>query len=158
LNLIAVLAAAVAMYVVGFLFYGVIFQQVWAQQTLENHGIVAPGEGASFTGEALMAELLKIPNQLDFGPALGLGFVISIVTAIGIGMVLRLAKPASMAAALRTAFICWAGFAATTLAYNVVYSSESRVIFGIDLLHLFIGYLIAAAVYWLIDGKTIRGS
>jgi len=157
-NLVAVLAAAVAMYFVGFIFYGLLFQEVWSQQTLENHGLAAPGEGANLTGEALMAEMQRIPGAMEMGPAMGLGFVISLITALGLAMVLRLAKPQSLMSALRVGMIAWVGFAATTLAYNVVYSSDSRVIFGIDLAHLFLAYLAGAAVIFLVDGKTVRGA
>jgi hypothetical protein len=156
-NLVAVLAAAVAMYLVGFVFYGLLFQEIWSQQTLENHGLAAPGEGANLTGDALMAEMQRIPGAMEMGPAMGLGFIISLITALGLAMVLRLAKPQSLMAALRIALIAWVGFAATTLAYNVVYSSESRIIFGIDLAHLLLGYLAGAAVIFVLDGKVVRG-
>jgi hypothetical protein len=157
-NLVAVLAAAVAMYFVGFIFYGLLFQEVWSQQTLENHGLAPAGGAASLTGDALMAEMQRIPGAMEMGPAMGLGFVISLITALGLAMVLRLAKPQSLMSALRVGMIAWVGFAATTLAYNVVYSSESRIIFGIDLLHLFIAYLAGSAVIFLVDGKTMRSA
>lgn len=157
-NLVAVLAAAVVMYFVGFIFYGLLFQEVWSQQTLENHGLAAPGEAASLTGEALMAQLQRIPGAMEMGPAMGLGFLISLITALGLAMLLRLTKPQSIMSALRVAMIAWIGFAATTLAYNVVYSSESRIIFGIDLLHLLLGYLGGAAVIFMMDGKAVRGA
>ncbi len=157
-NLVAWLAAAIAMYFVGFIFYGLLFEEIWSQQTLENHGLVALGEGADLTGDALMAEMQRIPGAMDMGPAMGLGFVISLITALGLAMVLRLAKPSSLMSALRVGMIAWIGFAATTLAYNVVYSSESRIIFGIDLAHLLLAYLVGAAVIFLIDGKAVRGA
>lgn len=157
LNLVAVLAAAIAMYFVGFVIYGLVFQEVWSQQTLENHGILAPGEGANLTGQDLANAVMGIPGAMEMAPAMSLGFVISLAAAIGIAVMLRMTRPRSLAAALGTAAILWVGFAASTLAYNVVYSSESRIIFGIDLLHLFIGYLTGAAVIYIIDGKAIRG-
>jgi hypothetical protein len=158
LNLVAVLAAAIVIYFVGFLIYGLIFQQIWAQQTLENHGIVAVGAGAALTGEALQAELAKIPGAMDMPLAMSMGFLISLVTAIGMGLLLGLVKPPSLGAALGAGFVAWLGFAATTLAYNVVYSSESATIYGIDLMHLFIDYLAAAAVIFLIDGKRFKAA
>lgn len=155
INLVAVLAASVAIFMIGAVIYGGVFSEVWGQQTLENHGIVAPGEGANLKGDALMAELQKIPGALDMGTAMGLGFMIALVTACGIGAVLKFARPASLIAALRVALILWAGFAVPTLAYNVVYSSESRTIFGIDMLHLLLDYVAAAAVIFLLDGKAL---
>lgn len=158
LNVIAVLAAAIAMYFIGFVFYGLIFQEIWSQQTLENHGLVAVGEGATLTGEPLMAEMQRIPGAMEMAPAMSLGFVISLLTATGIAAVLKMAKPSGLGGALGTGLVLWAGFAATTLAYNVVYSSESRIIFGIDLAHLLLGYLAASAVIFLLDGKAMRAN
>jgi hypothetical protein len=109
-------------------------------------------------GGALTAELNKIPGALDPGRAYGLGLVISLVTALGICIAQRLMKPDGMGAALRNGFVLWFGFAATTLAYNVVYASNSRIILGIDMMHLFLDYLAASAVVFLIDGKALRGA
>ena len=155
-NLLAVFAGAVGLYMVGFLFYGVIFTEIWSQQTLENHGLVPPGQGGALTGQALADAMAQIPGAMDMGPALGAGFLISLMTALGIGLVLGMVRPASLGGALRVALVLWLGFAATTLAYNIVYSSESRIIFAIDLAHLFLGYMLAAALIFLIDGKAIR--
>ncbi len=157
-NIVAALAGAVGLYFVGFLFYGVIFQEIWAQQTLENHGVVPPGAGAGYTGQALTDALMRIPGALDMAPAMGLGFLNALITAFGVALVLRLVRPASLAAALRVTLVLWIGFAATTLAYNVIYSSESRIIFGIDLAHLLLGYMIAGTLIYTIDKKAIRVS
>lgn len=156
-NLLAALAGAVAMYFIGFLIYGLIFQEVWSQQTLVNHGLLAPADAGSLTGEALMQRMQDIPSSLSPTVAMSFGFVISLVTALGIAVMLSLTKPMSLGSALLHAAILWVGFAATTLAYNVVYSSESMTIFHIDLVHLLLGYLAAAAAIFLIDGKAIRG-
>jgi hypothetical protein len=158
LNIVAVLAGALAMWIVGALFYTVLFGQVWQQQTLENHGIVGAGQAAALAGDALMAELKKIPNQMPEGLAYGLGFLISLFVAVGLGLLMKMSKPSSTGSAVGIAILAWLAFAAPTLTYNVVYSSESRVIFGIDLLHLFTGYLVAAVVIFLIDGKALRGA
>ncbi len=157
LNLVAVLAGAVAMYFIGFLIYGLLFQEVWTQQNLVNHGLLAADEASTLTGDALLARSAEIPAHMDTGLAMGLGFVVSLVTACGMAAILNFLKPASMGAALGRAAVLWIGFAVTTLAYNVVYSSESPVLFGIDTMHLLLGYLAGAAVIYAIDGKAIRG-
>lgn len=133
-----------------------IFTEIWSQQTLENHGVVAPGQGAALTGQALTDAMAQIPGAMEMGPALGAGFLISFITSLGIAFVLGMVRPASLAGALRVALVLWVGFAATTLAYNIVYSSESRIIYAIDLGHLFLGYMLAATLIFLIDGKAIR--
>ena len=156
-NLVAVLAGAVVMYFIGFLIYGLLFQEVWTQQLLENHGVVGPGEGASLTGDALIEAAATIPQQMDMGLAMGLGFVISLVTSLGITLALGYMKPASMGTALARAGVLWIGFAVTTLAYNVVYYAESHISFGLDSIHMLLGYLAAAAVIYALDGKAMRG-
>jgi hypothetical protein len=158
LNLVAVLVAAVVFYFIGFLVYGLLLGDVWAQQILVNHGVVAADQASTLTGAALQEELAKIPGQMDMAPAMSLGFVISLVTAIGLALVLKMVKPASITGALGTAFVLWIGFAATTLSYNVVYSSESPIAFAIDLGHLLVAYLAAAAVLFLMDGKAMSGA
>lgn len=155
-NIIAVLAGAVALFFVGFVFYGLVFQQLWSQQLLENHGVVPPGGGTALTGPALMEALAKIPNAMPMGPSMGLGFLISLITALGLALMLKMTKAASLAAALRCALLLWLGFAASTLAYNVVYYSESRISYFIDLAHTLVAYLAASAVIFLIDGKAIK--
>lgn len=154
LNIVAVLAGAVAYYLVGMIIYGFTLTEVWGNEMLKNHGLAAQ-DAAPLAGEALMAELNKIPNAMSEGMAYGLGFLVALVTTIGIAFVLNKARPASLVGALGVALLLWLCFAATGLAYNVLYSSESRVIFGIDLMHLAIAFLLSAGVMYLIDGKAI---
>ena len=156
-NLVAWLAAAIAIYAIGMVIYGFTLTEVWGNEMLKNHGLAAP-DGPTLSGDALMAQLNKIPGALDAGMSYGLGFVIALVTALGICIAQRLMKPQSLGAALGNGFVLWFGFAATTLAYNVVYASNSRIILGIDMLHLFLDYLAASAVVFVIDGKALRGA
>ena len=155
LNVVAVLAGAVAYYLVGMVIYGFTLNQVWGEEMLRNHGILAPGAAAP-TGDALMAELGKIPNQMGMAESYGLGFLVCLTTTLGIAWVLKLAKPASIGAAIGVGLGLFVCFAVTGLAYNVIYSSESRTIFGIDLLYNALGFVLAAAAVFLLDGKAIR--
>lgn len=152
LNVVAVLAAAVAFYAVGMVVYGFTMSQVWGEEMLKNHGLLAPGQPAP-QGEALMAELMKIPGAMDAGMAYSLGFLISLGTVIGIAAVMNWRKPASLGAALVMGFVLWIFFGVTGLAYNVIYGSESTVIFGIDLMHSFVAYHLATLVLFLMDKR-----
>lgn len=156
-NIVAVLVAAIAFYAVGMVFYGFVFMQTWGQEQLINHG-ADPATARALTGDALFAELSKIPGSLDMATSYGLGFVVSLVTTIGIAFVLQKAKPANLVAALGVALVLWICFAATGLAYNVLYSTESRTIFVIDLAHLLTAFLLAAGVLFLLDGKAIKAA
>jgi hypothetical protein len=157
LNVVAVLVAAIAFYAVGMVFYGFVFMETWGQEMLVNHG-ADPAAAHALTGDALFAELNKIPGSLDMATAYGLGFLVSLVTTIGIALVLKMAKPASIVAALATALLLWVCFAVTGLAYNVLYSTESKTIFMIDMAHLFTAFLLSSAVLFLIDGKALKGA
>ena len=157
LNVVAVLVAAVAFYAVGMVFYGFVFMEMWGQEMLVNHG-ADPAAAHALNGTALFDELNKIPGAMDMGLAYGLGFVVSLVTTIGIASVLRIAKPASIVAALGVAFLLWVCFAATGLSYNVLYSTESKTIFMIDMGHLLVAFLLSATVLFLIDGKALKGA
>ena len=157
LNIVALLVATVAFYLVGMVIYGFALMEVWANESLKNHGLLAPGS-APLTGDALYTALGAIPNSMGEGMAYGLGFVLTLVTTTGIALVLGMTRPASLGAALGRAFILWLCFGATTLTYNVIYSSESTTIYLIDLMHLFIGYHLAAAVLYLMDTKALSGA
>ena len=155
LNLVAWLAAAITIYAIGFLIYGVLFGTLWGQQTALDHGLVSADKAASLTSAEIAA--LKIPGAMDMTTSMSLGFVISIVTGLGVCIAQKLMKPQSILAAIGNGFVLWLGFGATTLAYNVVYASNSPIVLAIDTAHLFLNYLFASAVVFLIDGKALRG-
>jgi len=157
LNIVAVLVAAVAFYAVGMVIYGFALTDVWGQQMLMNHGM-ATDQAAALTGTPLMDALNAMPGVIDPMTAYSVGFLVSLVTTIGIALVMKMTKPASLMSALGRAFVLWLCFAGTTLAYNPLYSSESTTLFGIDLMHLFLAYHLSAAVLFLIDGKAISGA
>ena len=157
LNVVAVIVAAIAFYAVGTVIYGFTLTEVWGNETLKNHGLMQAGAPA-LSGTELMARLEEIPGSMAPGTAYGIGFLISLFTTIGVAVILKMAKPASLLAALGTAFVAWLCFTATTLSYNVVYSSESVTIYWIDLMHTLIAFLVSAAVLFLIDGRAMSGA
>src|SRR5689334_770832 len=76
-NLLAVLAGAVVFYMVGFLFYGVLFTNVWGNETLKNHGLLAH-DAPPLDTEAMMAQMQQIPGAMSAGMAYGLGFLLTL--------------------------------------------------------------------------------
>jgi len=105
-----------------------------------------------------MAALTQLPGAMSEGAAYGLGFLLTLITTFGIAFVITKTKTTSLPAALLRAFVLWLCFGAMTLGYNVLYSTESKVIFGIDLLHLFLGYHLAAAAIFLVDAKALKAA
>lgn len=152
-SVLAVLTGALAHYVVGFLFYGVVFVQLWQQNFLVAHGAATPEEAASLTGQRLMDALLAVPGQMQMASAMALGFVVSVVVAAVLGALQAAVRPAGLFAALRLGALVWLGFAATTLTYNITYSGEPLTIYWIDLGHTFLAYSAASAVVWLLRGR-----
>lgn len=137
LNIIAVLASAMALYFIGFLFYGVLFIDLWVG--LQN-----------FTDE----QMLAANQNMAFGMLHG--FLLSLVTAIFIGLVLERFGADNMMAAIKGAVLLWAGFAVTTLAYGIVYAMQPFMLFVLDASHLLVGFVVVAVVQTLLDGFAVK--
>jgi len=127
LNLIAVLVSGVAFWLIGYVFYGVVFMDAWR----EAWGFVE-------------ADL----EAMESGAAIGMviGFLISIFTAFMIGFALKFFKADAMMDALKMAGFLWVGFALPTMAYDIVYAGQPIILLMIDGAHLLVGYLAIAAI------------
>ena len=137
LNIIAVLVSAIALFFVGFLFYGVFFEELWV-------GLQGLTEAQLLEGEEHMA--------------IGMfhGFLISLTTAIFIGLALERFGGEGMMSAIKSAVLLWAGFAATTLAYGFVYAMQPFMLFVLDASHLLVGFVVVAVVQTLLDGVAVK--
>lgn len=137
LNIIGVLASAIALYFVGFLFYGLFFADLWM-------GL------QGFTEAQMLAA--------DENMALGMvhGFIISLVTAIFIGLALERFGGDGMMSAIKSAVLLWAGFAVTTLAYGFVYALQPFMLFVLDASHLLVGFVVVAVVQTALDGFGVK--
>ena len=125
LNSVGVLAASVAFFFVGFLWYGVLFQQAWMTAV----GVAA--EDAEAGGAIWM---------------LG-GFLITVMQVIGIGLVLRWRGVADLPGAVKTAAILWLVFALPFVHYNYLYLPDHNwVLLVIDGSHLLVGWIVSAVV------------
>lgn len=131
LNLLALAAASLAFYLVGFLWYGVIFQQAW----LDAQGITK-----------------EMMEAADSSPVWMIGgFVITVMQVIGIGLVLKWKGAASLAEAVKTALIVWFFFALPFCHYGYLYSMDhNSTMLMIDLSHLLVGWVASAAVLSLL--------
>lgn len=153
ISVVAVLAGGVAHFFVGFLFYGLLFAQLWQQQFLVARGAATPEAAGALTGQPLLDAVTAIPGQMEMAPSMGLGLVVSLVVAAVIGALQAATKPADLLGALKLGALVWLGFAATTLTYNITYSGEPVVVYAIDLAHTFVAYAAASAVLWFLRGK-----
>jgi len=137
LNIIAVLVSAIALFFVGFLFYGVLFTDLWV-------GL------QGFTDAQMLAA--------DENMAAGMlhGFLLSLVTAIFIGLALARFGSDSMMSAIKSAVLLWAGFAVTTLAYDFVYAMQPFMLLVLDASHLLAGFIVVAIVQTALDGVAVK--
>ncbi|WP_339746504.1 DUF1761 domain-containing protein [uncultured Maricaulis sp.] len=137
LNIIAVLVSAIALYFVGFLFYGLFFADLWI-------GL------QGFTE----AQILEADEHMALGMVHG--FLISLVTATFIGLALKRFGADGMMPAIQGAVLLWAGFALTTLAYGFVYAMQPFMLFVLDGSHLLVGFIVVAAVQTALDGVGVK--
>jgi Protein of unknown function (DUF1761) len=131
-NVAAVLAAAVAMFLVGFLFYGLLFDQVFMQ-------------ARGYTEEEM---------QADASPMWMVGgFLIELTLAFGIGWMLLKsgAKTLAGAAGFGLALAAMIGF--PLLAYNYTYSLEHSVPgLLVDWAHIAVSFATGAVIIRALSG------
>lgn len=137
LNIIAVLVSAIALYFVGFLFYGILFAELWV------------GLQGLTDAQMLAAEENRLIGMFH-------GFLISLATTIFIGLALERFGGDGMMSAIKSAVLLWAGFAVTTLAYGLVYAMQPFMLFVLDASHLLVGFVVVAIVQTALDGVGVK--
>ncbi len=130
LNLLGILAGAVFFFLLGWLWYGVLF----LQDMMEAYGVSATDSG-------------------NFSPVISMlmGFVNVIIVTIGIGLVLKWLNVRKPVTAMKYGLILWFCFALTTTAYGWVYGSVPLKMLMIDGAYNLIGYLGVAAIWSFFD-------
>lgn len=128
LNSLGVVVASIAFFMVGWLWYGVIFMDAW----MAEMGIAADGDAES-------------PIWM-----LG-GFLITVAQVVGLGLVLKWKGAADIGAAVQTAFILWLVFALPFSHYTYLYTpAHSATLLMIDASHLLVGWIVSAVVLSLV--------
>jgi hypothetical protein len=122
-NWLAILAAAAATYAIGFLIYGVFFSKLWMQLS-------------GYTKEQLQPHMWKM----------AISWIMPILTAIGLALILKLARVDNLATGLVITFQVWFFIVAPVRLYSFVYSPERPGLLVMDLIHLLLGTLAAGAV------------
>ncbi len=122
-NWLAIGAAAVAFYAIGFIIYGAVFSKLWMQLT-------------GYTKEQLAPHAWKM----------ALSPIMPILTAIGLAIILKLARVDNLATGLVVTLQVWLFFVLSTRLYSYAYGPERPGILMMDGLHLLLGYLAAGAI------------
>lgn len=128
LNLVGVLVAAVAFFMVGWVWYGMLFSEAY----MAANGMTEADAGMS---PAWMAS----------------GFVITLLQVIGIGLVLKWKGASGLVDAAKAAVVIWFFFALPFATYAYIYSvAHDSTLLLIDAGHLLLGWVVSAAVLALI--------
>ena len=131
----AVLLATIVFYLIGFAFYGFLFQDIW---------LAASGMTMAET-EALAAAQ---------GPMMFVwGLLITLAQALGLLWVINLAGAKHVPACLKIAFWLFVMIAAPLLAYACLYGGYSLAGILVDYGHILLGYLAMSVVYAMFRGK-----
>ncbi|MFZ4604387.1 MAG: DUF1761 domain-containing protein [Caulobacterales bacterium] len=122
-NVIAVLVAALAMYAVGFVVYGLAFSDLWM-------GL------SGFTDEMLAPHAWKFALS-PIMPALG---------AIGIALAMKWRGATGVAGGLSTGALVWLFLTFSSRLYSYVYGPEPVGLLALDSAHLLATHLVAGAI------------
>jgi hypothetical protein len=122
-NWLAIIAAAVAFYAIGFVIYGAVFSRLWMQLS-------------GYTKEQLQPHMWKM----------ALSPIMPILAAIGLAILLKMAGVDNLATGLVVTFQIWFFIVLSTRLYSFVYSPEKPGLLVMDAIHLFLGFMAAGAV------------
>ena len=132
-NLLAVLAAAIAMCLIGFLIYGVLFEEQWMAWTGTTQEMA----------EASMGRMYLSP-------------LMPLLAAFGIATVYRWAGVDGLPRAMKVSFLLWLFFAVSLLLYGFVYSTMRIEAFALDAGHLLLTHLVGGAIIALWPRGRVR--
>lgn len=121
-NWIAIIVAAIAIYAVGFVIYGGL-SKLWLSQS-------------GYTKEQLQPHTWKM----------ALSPIMPILTAIGLALILKLARVDNLATGLMISFEIWLFLVLPARLYNYVYSPEKPGHLAFDAIHLLLGTLVAGGI------------
>jgi Protein of unknown function (DUF1761) len=130
-NLLAVLVAAIAAMVVGFLWYSpLLFAKPWMKEM-----------GYDPNDKAKTEEMKK-----SAGPAYGGSFLASLVSAFILALFLHWLRAESLHFGLMVGFHVWLGFVATVQFTSALFTKQSMKLFGINTSYQLVCYLAMAAI------------
>jgi len=126
LKLVPVLVATLVFWMLGFLWYGVVFMDAW----MAGHGLT--DDGGSF--DIYMAG----------------GILITFMQVVGIGLVLKWKGVGDVMQALTTAGVMWLLIALPLMMYAYLYlPAHNSTLLMIDASHLLVGWIVSAGILTL---------
>ncbi len=123
-NVLAIVVAAIAIYLIGFLIYGLAFQEAWVAATGWSKAELETGMG-------------KMP----------VGFIIPFLLAIGLSLAIKWRNASGWLAGARTGFLVALFFLLTQLLYGYTYApAGGETLLGIDAMHAFLTASVGGAI------------
>jgi len=137
LNIIAVIVATLAFYIIGAIWYGALFADLWSGLWNFTEADRAAAEAAA-------------------GPSMALGFVITLTTVVFLGLALKALGATGLAGAIKWAVFLWAGFVLTSMAYDTAYAMQPVMLLVLDGAHTLVGFVAVAAILTAMDGVAVK--
>ncbi len=127
INYIAVLAAAVASFLIGWVWYGMLFQKQW----MKLSGIT-------------MASMKK--TGMSPGKAMSLGFVSQLIVAYVLAHFIDYMMAATLAAGAQLAFWLWFGFVMPIMAGIWIWEGKPFMLFVLNAAHWLVALLVMSGI------------
>ncbi len=125
LKLVPVLVATLVFWMLGYVWYGVVFMDAW----MAGHNLTTDNAGGF--------DIYMIG-----------GILTTFVQVIGIGLVLKWRSVAGIGPAVKTAATLWAVFALPITMYAYLYlPAHNSTLLMIDASHLLTGWIVSAVIY-----------
>ncbi|MEE9347123.1 MAG: DUF1761 domain-containing protein [Robiginitomaculum sp.] len=127
-SLLGILLASLALYMLGFIWYGILFEDLWI----------------SLSGISKEAAQTNMESMGAMGFVWGI--IITLAQVLGLAYILNHANAARLGTCVKIGAIIATLIALPVMAYNVLYGGSSAKLLGLDYAHLLIGYAIACAI------------
>ena len=135
-SLLAIILATILFYMVGFMIYGLLFNEQWL----------------SYAG---MTEAQALARSEALGPMMYIwGLILTLAQVLGIALFLKKANVNALGKGLMKGAMLATLFALPVMAYNWLYQGSSADLLGLDYMHLLIAYSLAGAVLGFFRSKN----
>ena len=124
-DLVAVLAAAIVGYIVGFIWYGPLFGKAWMS--------LMKLDPKNMKKEGMVGKMV-------------VGFIATVVMTYVLAYMLAATQATVFADALMTGFMIWLGFFAATMLGQVLWEGKPTKLYALNVLHYLVVLLAASAV------------
>ncbi len=137
LNPLAVLVAGLAFWMVGALWYGALFADLW-------FGLWGFVEADEARMEAVMA------------PAMTAGLIQCLLFAGFLATALKAVKAEGLTASIKWAVFFWAGFVLLAQAYGAIYALQPVLLLVLDASHTLVGFIVMSVLLSVMDSVAVK--